>query len=1017
MEEVDFFLLPRRQLLEGTPVNTFGVVFSLCWMAGVLALCIIYIVSLHPHATRRWLLSCCCHKHQTGRPNNNLPHGPKRLHTAPALLKHAHQDGTYLELPVTHHGLVEVPLDTPHASPVRPANESEEPVQVKEEYTYLGRHSTQQGYQDHLPGTLLLSLLAVTSLLPIAGLFFITLSSYYFYIPGADFVQLSYFFILAWHVMTAWLLALWAIKDRLRNLFRLPVPLDVATYVELTRRDKLNLAGRLPSRNRCAAAMRWLLSIAHMGEEDSSLSRETVKVKVDTVHAGERFFNFRLQRYSYNRAMGCFTAVVPDLGRLRSDFHRLADRGLSDAKRSERLSLLGVNRLSIPQPSLTDSLLEEFASFFYLCTFSLLWLLFLVHYWKVGIVIVVLLILSGFSESVGIVIVVLLILSGSVRVYQARKSLLEMEELAKVVGHSDVFTGWDDSGRRQWASIDNTSLVAGDVIRLQRGPVSADLVLVSGSARVDEASLTGESLPALKLSVPNTDEPYQAKTGDIKSTIFAGTLVTNSSGPAGPGDDGEQVWGVGDIGDVGNVGDVVDNGEQVWGVGDTGDVGNVGDIGDDGEQVWGVSDVGDVGEVCDVGDDAEQVWGVGDVGDVGEVCDVGDDGEQVWGVGDVGDVGDDGEQVWGDDDEQVWDVGDIGDVGEVGDAGDDDEQVWGVGDVGDVGKVCDVGDDGEQVWGVVDIGDVGNVGNLGDDDEQVWGVGDVGDVGNVGDVGDDDEQVWGEGDVGDVGEVCNLGDLGDDDEQVWDVGHVGHVGDVGDVGDDDEQVWGVGDVGDVGEVCDVGDDDEQVWGVGDIGDVGNVGDVVDNGEQVWGVGDTGDVGNVGDIGDDGEQVWGVGDVGDVGEVCDVGDDAEQVWGVGDIGDVGNVGNVGDVGDDDAQAEAAALAVVVSTGGATDRGKFLQQLLFSPPLRTCLDEEVEAVVVILALVAFGTIVFIMCLAESLSIFTWIQAVIILLGIMPPMLPVLVTLTMTYNQASLKRQRVLTATGDSKRLLLA
>src|SRR3989338_4850288 len=79
--------------------------------------------------------------------------------------------------------------------------------------------------------------------------------------------------------------------------------------------------------------------------------------------------------------------------------------------------------------------------------------------------------------------------------------------------------------------VDAASLVPGDLLRLSQGdrvPADARLVFVN-DLQIDEALLTGESLPAEKSAEPSGKD---AVLGDQESMVFAGTLVTEGLGTA-----------------------------------------------------------------------------------------------------------------------------------------------------------------------------------------------------------------------------------------------------------------------------------------------------------------------------------------------------------------------------------------------------------------------------------------------------------------------------------------------------
>ncbi|SDQ05287.1 HAD-IC family P-type ATPase [Microbacterium sp. cf332] len=89
----------------------------------------------------------------------------------------------------------------------------------------------------------------------------------------------------------------------------------------------------------------------------------------------------------------------------------------------------------------------------------------------------------------------------------------------------------DASVRRDgsWQSIPAADLVPGDVVRLSPGDkVPADVRLLQASQlRIDEAALTGESVPASKQTAPVDED---AGVGDRSSMAFSGTIVSAGQG-------------------------------------------------------------------------------------------------------------------------------------------------------------------------------------------------------------------------------------------------------------------------------------------------------------------------------------------------------------------------------------------------------------------------------------------------------------------------------------------------------
>ncbi|MEO8637580.1 MAG: HAD-IC family P-type ATPase [Candidatus Taylorbacteria bacterium] len=113
--------------------------------------------------------------------------------------------------------------------------------------------------------------------------------------------------------------------------------------------------------------------------------------------------------------------------------------------------------------------------------------------------------------------VVVNVVLGFYQEYKAEKALSELKSYLKQ--RSRVIRGGEEY------EIDAANLVPGDIIRLAQGDrVPADgRVIFVNDFQIDEAILTGESLPASKSTEPVS---VNAVLGDQHSMVFAGTLVT-----------------------------------------------------------------------------------------------------------------------------------------------------------------------------------------------------------------------------------------------------------------------------------------------------------------------------------------------------------------------------------------------------------------------------------------------------------------------------------------------------------
>nr|MDJ0889489.1 cation-transporting P-type ATPase [Desulfobacterales bacterium] len=184
--------------------------------------------------------------------------------------------------------------------------------------------------------------------------------------------------------------------------------------------------------------------------------------------------------------------------------------GISEAEAEERLARHGPNRL--PPPKRRGSLARFLAQFHNVIIYVLL---------VAGAVTAVL----GHYVDSGVIFGVVLVnaLIGFIQEGKAEKALEAVRSLL-----SQQAMVLRDRRRRAIAA---DGVVPGDVIFLQSGDrVPADArLLQSRELRVDEAMLTGESLPVDKAVDP---VPADAPIGDRRNLLFSGTIVTYGQGKA-----------------------------------------------------------------------------------------------------------------------------------------------------------------------------------------------------------------------------------------------------------------------------------------------------------------------------------------------------------------------------------------------------------------------------------------------------------------------------------------------------
>ena len=185
---------------------------------------------------------------------------------------------------------------------------------------------------------------------------------------------------------------------------------------------------------------------------------------------------------------------------LETDIHQ----GLGEAEAKRRYDIVGKNAIELPhQTSGLAIFLRQFNS-------PLILILVAAAFITLAI--------SHFRDSLFIFVAVLAnVTLGFYQEHKAERVLAELKTYLKQ--RARVFRGGIER------EIDAARIVPGDLIRLSQGDrVPADARIVfANDLHVDEAVLTGESLPALKATESSTSA---AGIGDQSSMVFAGTLVT-----------------------------------------------------------------------------------------------------------------------------------------------------------------------------------------------------------------------------------------------------------------------------------------------------------------------------------------------------------------------------------------------------------------------------------------------------------------------------------------------------------
>ncbi|KAJ2782691.1 hypothetical protein H4R18_002117 [Coemansia javaensis] len=366
-----------------------------------------------------------------------------------------------------------------------------------------------RGYREHLLGTACVWSIALVTALWVCYLGVWT-ADYYGSLPGArrgvayslayksSFLELATFLVL-WGILFALLIALYILKPRLRNYFCVQTLPSAGTLVCVTRSlHEVRMIAEKTGRLQLAvnAATRWITAAL-------SRDREFTTCPIERTSEGRVYFTYQCTRYVLDPRTRQFAPFEFDLG---SAHRTLAARaaGLSAAEAAYRLELVGPNFIQVRAPGLYRAFVRELVSFFYIYQFIFLWAFYFYAYYQVGLV------------DTGVVL-----LSATIKVLLRMQSERRLKRMAE---HEEPVSVRRDGA---WLPTTTRDLVPGDVIEVVAGAhMSCDYILLSGSAILDESSLTGEPLPVRKFPMRIDDGSYSPAGAGRASTLFAGTVVS-----------------------------------------------------------------------------------------------------------------------------------------------------------------------------------------------------------------------------------------------------------------------------------------------------------------------------------------------------------------------------------------------------------------------------------------------------------------------------------------------------------
>src|SRR5215471_10203589 len=190
--------------------------------------------------------------------------------------------------------------------------------------------------------------------------------------------------------------------------------------------------------------------------------------------------------------------------------------GLSQEEARRRLAAYGDNRLHVPRHlPLLRSFFRQFTHFLAILLWIAAGLSFLTEYLQPG---------EGVA-AVGWVIVGVIVINAVFAFVQEFKADRAMQTLQQLL----PATAWVLRAGQTF-EVPRTELVPGDILLLEEGQqVPADACLIDAvGMRVDNAALTGESLPKRRTTVPAPD----GQLTESPNLVFAGTTIVSGHGRA-----------------------------------------------------------------------------------------------------------------------------------------------------------------------------------------------------------------------------------------------------------------------------------------------------------------------------------------------------------------------------------------------------------------------------------------------------------------------------------------------------
>lgn len=381
----------------------------------------------------------------------------------------------------------------------------------------------QTGYVVDIAGRLIFALLLLVAIMFQIGLIITTISYYAHDTPGAwqpipNYMQGLVWFIILWHVASLYMIAL-LYPRHLRQVFYRRTPLKDAAFVEIWHRSQQetnlkDVGGIIVQRSYMLMEMffkgfNFVMNTFICYQEKRLPGFSTYcPVQVNPV-TGMKTMTFQLRQFVYDEKTEAFIPATVELPDTCQGLFAVRG-GLSTEDAEKRLNVVGPNVIAVPPPSVLREFAKEFTRGFYIYQMFMAWTWFNFSYYHMGFILTFVFISGGLSI-----------------IWVNYNNACILATLVGSPAPVTVVRGGESK------KIPSTELVPGDMVEVEPGLNTCDMVLMSGKVVLDESSLTGESMPVAKDAIENRNEKFSTHTHK-KAIILAGTTTMQGDKQAEP---------------------------------------------------------------------------------------------------------------------------------------------------------------------------------------------------------------------------------------------------------------------------------------------------------------------------------------------------------------------------------------------------------------------------------------------------------------------------------------------------